>query len=536
MRRWVLPWVCLIAVVGLIGTVPGSAQQPGPRLAAKQIVVHAIAAGDVNSLDPAFSGSSQDMPIMAAVYEGLVTYPPGEISTNFQPALAEKWEVSAGGKSYTFHLRRGVTFHAGFGPFTAADVEFSLNRYRDPKETMWAAQYADIESVRILDDHTVRVVIKSPDPFFLSRVATDNESGSFMVSKKAFEQLGKTAMRLRPIGTGPFQFVEYRTKDRVVLTRNDSYWGGRPVLEGISYRYMPEATARELALVKGEVQSIRTAIDAKLIARLKRAGMEVGAFGPGSLWFLNMNTSHKPFDDVRVRRAVAHAIKKDDVVNFFGSDIAQPTFAPVPPKYFGAAKDDDLPPGVRYAYDPERAKSLLAQAGYPNGLDVSMKISERSDYREVMTILQQQLKQVGINLQLSLVDHTTYHIQGMKDATKSLFLMHDLSYPDGFIWLKRFFHSSLAVGKPTGARNYSQYENREVDAWLDEAAQTASLDKRRQLYLRIQTKVMEDVPVVPIVADDHPTARRPELDLGYKLRSTLVYETRFTKDTRLLQP
>ena len=123
----------------------------------------------------------------------------------------------------------------------------------------------------------------------------------------------------------------------------------------------------------------------------------------------------------------------------------------------------------------------------------------------------------------------------MKDATKPLFLIGDLSCPDGFIMLKRFYDSTLALGKPTSARNYSRYENPQVDAWLAEAERSGDLEKRRQLYLQIQKKVLEDMSVVPIVAVRQPGVRRPELDLGYDLKNSLVLETRFTKDTRLLQ-
>jgi peptide/nickel transport system substrate-binding protein len=527
-------FVCALVVALALTTITAQAQQ-APRLAAKQVVVHGIAAGDVNSFDPAFSGTSQDHPIMHAVMEGLVQYPAGDVSTNFQPALAEKWEVSADGRTYTFHLRKGVAFHDGFGPFTAADVEFSLNRYRDPKESAWAAQYSNINAVKVVNDHTVVVTLTSPDPFFLGRVATDNDSGSFMLSKKAFDQLGKTAMRLRPIGTGPFKFVEYRTKDRVVLARNDDYWAGKPVLEQIVYRYMPSTSARELALLNGEIHSMRCPLDAKLLERLKRQGMLITPFGPQIVWLFQMNTKVKPFDDVRVRRAAAHGIKRDDLATYMGRDLAEPLFSPIASTYFGAAKREDLPAELRYDYDPERAKALLKEAGFPNGFTVDMKISERDDYRQFMTILQQQLKQVGININLSLVDHTTYHSQGMKDADKPLFFIGDLSYPDGLIMLKRFYHSSLALGKPTSARNYSRYEDPQVDKLLEEAEKTGDLEKRRQLYMQIQRKVLEDMPVAPVVAQKQPAVRRPELDLGYELKNSLVLETRFTKDTRLLE-
>ncbi len=534
--RWRIFFCVPLILVGvLIGALIGYAQQSGPRLAARQVIVRGVAAGDANTFDPAFIGPSQDVMVVSVVMEGLVGYPPGEVSTNFQPALAEKWEVSADGRTYTFHLRKGVTFHEGFGPFTAADVEFSLNRYRDPKGSIWAALYSNITSVQVIDDYTVKVGLKAPDPFLLSRVATDTGDTGVMMSKKAFEQRGKDAMRLHPIGTGPFRFLDYRTKDRVVLTRNDDYWGGKPILEQIVYRYMPSASARELALLNGEIHSMRPTIDAKLLERLKRQGMVVDAFGPEGTWLFNLNMSRRPFDDVRVRRAVAHAINKQDLANFMGTDIAEPLFGPIPPTYFGALKASELPPQVRYDYDPARAKALLAQAGFPNGFEVSMVMTERSDYRELMTIIQQQLKQVGINLQMNFVDHTTYFAQARKDVNP-IVLIGDMSYPDAGILLKRYYHSVGIVGKPTGARNYSHYDNKQVDAWLEEAERAGDLNKRRQIYAEIQKKVMDDIAVVPTVASKQPSVRRPELDMGYTPRSSLVLETRFTKDTRLIQP
>jgi peptide/nickel transport system substrate-binding protein len=356
-----------------------------------------------------------------------------------------------------------------------------------------------------------------------------------MLSKKAFDQLGKTAMRLRPIGTGPFKFLEYRTKDRVVLVRNEDYWGGKPILEQIVYRYMPSTSARELALLNGEIHSMRCPIDAKLLERLKRQGMVITPFGPQTVWLFHMNTKTKPFDDIRVRRAVAYAFKREDLANYMGKDLAESLYSPIPPTYFGAAKRDDLSADLRYDHDLERAKALLKEAGLASGFAVGMKISERDDYRQFMTILQQQLKQAGINIELSMVDHTSYHSQGMKDAEKPLFLIGDLSYPDGLIMLKRFYDSTLALGKPTSARNYSRYEVPQVDAWLAEAEKSGDLEKRRQLYMQIQKKVLEDMTVVPIVAVRQPGVKRPELDLGYELKNSLVLETRFTKDTRLLQ-
>src|SRR4051794_19280970 len=145
--------------------------QGGPKR-----VTHAISAGDISSLDPTLAWVSAEVPINTVVMEGLVSYPPGTISTEFVPALAERWTVSEHGRTYTFMLRKGVQWHHNFGEFTAGDVKFSLDRYRDSNVSPWSSSYVNVTGIEVVDPHTVKVSLKSPDPFFLASVATDTES------------------------------------------------------------------------------------------------------------------------------------------------------------------------------------------------------------------------------------------------------------------------------------------------------------------------------------------------------------------------
>ena len=325
------------------------------ELAETQRVVHAVSAGDIGSLDPSLPWVSVEAPIVTVIMEGLVDYPPGEISTDFQPSLAESWQVSEDGRTYTFSLRRGVQWHGGYGEFTAHDVKFSLDRYRDENISAWSASYANVADVTVVDDYTVSVTLHEADPFFLSLVAGNTESVGLMLSKAAFEDRGAEKMRLNPIGTGPFEFEEYVPRDRVVMSRNADYWGGAPILDEVIIRFMPSSAARELALRTGEIDTMRASIDARLLEQLEQQGFIIDQQGPEVHWWLHLNTAMEPLDNILVRMAIAHAVNPDDLAVFLGP-VATASDTLIAPSYFGAAQRADLPENARWQHDPEKAR------------------------------------------------------------------------------------------------------------------------------------------------------------------------------------
>ena len=258
---------------------PGSPlTRPGPRAARSGLPTPSRPATSAR-LTRLFAWVSAEVPINTVVMEGLVSYPPGTISTEFVPALAERWTVSEDGRTYTFMLRKGVQWHYNFGEFTADDVKFSLDRYRNSNVSPWSSSYVNVTGIEVVGPHTVKVSLKSPDPFFLASVASDTESVGLMVCKKAFESSGADAMRLSPVGTGPFSFKEYVPKDRVVMVRNDAYWAGKPHLDEVVVRFMPSSAARELAMRTGEIDSIRAALDGQVIDRLTKQGFIIDKQG-----------------------------------------------------------------------------------------------------------------------------------------------------------------------------------------------------------------------------------------------------------------
>lgn len=511
------------ATVMLAGGVPAASAQ---ELAEVQRVTHAVTAGDVGSLDPTLPWVSVEAPILTVVLEGLVDYPPGEISMDFQPSLAESWEIGDDGRIYTFRLRQGVLWHEDFGEFTAEDVKFTLDRYRDEDVSAWASNYDKVEDVEVVDRYTVKVTLKEADPLFLALVAGNTESVGLMLSRAAFEKRGADAMRLHPIGTGPFAFSEYVPRDRVVLTRNEDYWGGVANLEEIVIRFMPSATSRELALRTGEIDTMRASIDSQLLDRLQKQGFVIDTQGPEVHWWLHMNTDVKPLDDIRVRKAIAHAINPEDLKSFLGP-VATVSDTLIANSYFGAASHEDIPEEARWRYDPKLARELLAEAGYgEEGFELSMIITERDDYRQMMVLIQEHLKQVGIELKLNLVDHAHYHSQ-IVNHVNPLVMFGDISYPNAEILLTRAFR--------TGAlRNFARWSSTDFDQLLDGAGRETDLETRAFLLVEAQKLVAQDFIVLPTTFTAQPLIRHPRVDLGYDLRQSLVLEYRFGTKTRIL--
>jgi len=481
-------------------------------------ITHAISAGDISGLDPTLAWVSSEAPIVTVVHQSLVAYPPGTVSPDFKPSLAEKWTVSPDGKVYEFALRKGVKWHENIGEFTADDVKFSLDRYMDASVSPWSKSYANIDAVNVVDKHTVRIALKNADPFFLASVAGDTESIGLLVSKTAFEQRGADKMRLHPIGTGPFRFKEYVARDKVVMVAFEDYWEGKPALDELIIRFIPSSASRELAMRTDEVDSMRGALDAQLLDRMEKQGFVIDKKGPETVWYLHVNTSVTPLNDIRVRKAIAHAINPADLRTFLGP-VSTISDVLIPPGYFGSANASELPADARWGYNPDLSKRLLAEAGHASGIKLSMIITQRDDYRQMMVLMQEHLKRVGITLELNMVDHAFYHANIVK-YVNPLVLHGDLSFPNAEIFLNRFFRSDAI-------RNFSRTQDPELDQFLDRIAATTTLDERRKLLIEAQAKITPQYRVIPTTYTYQPLVRNRRVDLGYNLISSLSLEYRY---------
>jgi peptide/nickel transport system substrate-binding protein len=334
------------------------------------------------NLDPtAGAAAAIDEVVYANVFEGLTRFAP---DGSIVPALAESWDISEDGLTYTFHLHEGVTFHDGT-TFDAEDVKFSFDRARaEDSVNAQKALFADIESVEVVDPQTVRLNLSKPNGNMLFNLAW----GDAVIV--ATESAANNATN--PIGTGPFTFVDWAQGDRIEIARNDNYWGEPVALEAATFRFIADPTAAFAALQAGDVDAFPNFPAPETVVQFEgdpRFSVVIGSTEGETI--LAMNNAKPPLDDVRVREAIAHAIDRQAVIDGamfgFGTPIGT-HFAPHHPDYVDLTEQS--------AYDPERSRELLAEAGHEN-LTLSLKLPPVEGYaRRGGEIISQQLAAVGI--------------------------------------------------------------------------------------------------------------------------------------------
>ncbi|MBI4278746.1 MAG: ABC transporter substrate-binding protein, partial [Armatimonadetes bacterium] len=265
---------------------------------------------DYQSTDPAHIPGSPDYQAAMNIYGGLVRYK--KDSTEVEPDLAERWTVSPDGKVYTFFLRRNVAWHEGYGRFTAQDVKYTLERIKDPAtRSRYAKPLEVVERIEVVNDYTVRLILRQPYSGLLSAVLAFRPG--YMVKKEAVEKLGRD-FGLHPVGTGPFMFQSYRPRQEMVWVSNERYYFGAPQTKRVRWRVIPDEMAAGLALQRDEINYmiVRRPDVWRMLKGAPSVRMtETPSAGWQAVFF---NTRRKPFDDVRVRRAIAHAINKDSIV------------------------------------------------------------------------------------------------------------------------------------------------------------------------------------------------------------------------------
>jgi peptide/nickel transport system substrate-binding protein len=473
----------------------------------------AISAADAGQLDPHLTSKTPDVALLQWMFNGLVRFKPGSMDPQtIEPDLAEKWTSSPDGKVWTFQLRKGVMFHGDYGELTAEDVVFSIQRAMNPKTSAFTSEFAEMKAVEALDANTVRITLNQPVPFFLGRLS--NYHAGMIVSKKAAEKLGDQFMT-NPIGTGPFKFEEYKSKQYVSLAAHKPYFRGAPKIDKIVYRYIPSTSSRELAFRSGEIDLFYGDRDQRWVERMRtHKDTAVDVFGPGEHRSLHFNMTMKPFDDVRVRRAVAHAIHRDEIVQFLGKDVAEAAWSVVPNGYLGQAKEG-IP---KYDYDPEKAKALLKEAGYPDGFSTKVLITNIEALLKPMQIIQEQLRRVGINVELEVLEHATWHAQIRKNLSPMV-LYGAARFPVADAYLTEFYHSRSIIGGPSAVTNFSHTQA--ADTEIDGARIEPNPQKQLDLWKEAQQKIMTECAAIPVFELKQVWGRRTQLDYGNTLTGSL---------------
>ncbi len=338
---------------------------------------------DANNLDPHFSTQINSMAVVQhKMYEGLVMM---DRNSEYKPLLATEWNQKDD-VTWEFTLRDGVTFHDGT-PFDAEAVKKTLERILDKNEpTPKANMFGMIKEVKVVDPKKVEIILHYPFAGLLSVLASA-EGG--IISPKAIEQYGKDLSK-HPVGTGPFVFESWTPGQEIVIVKNENYWGTKPKVDKVVFKTIPEDTTRVAMVETGEAHVAEQLPVTELERVQNSPNMSLGRFESFAVDHIGMNVKKKPFDDVRVRQAIAHAIDKEAIIQGVYNNVGKAANSSLGPKVIGYSPDIKAP-----EYDLNKAKQLLTEAGYGNGFKATIYLNDNKARINVAEVLQSQLKVSG---------------------------------------------------------------------------------------------------------------------------------------------
>ena len=452
----------------------GCAPRPDPNT-----LVMIIESSPTN-LDPRVGVDAQSERIDSLLFDSLVRR---DEHFELRPWLAESWETP-NPTTYIFHLRKGVRFHDG-RPLTARDVKWTFDSILSRQMlTTKTTVYQYIDRIEAPDDSTVVFHLKQPQATLLWNLS-DGAIG--IVPYGSGPELAQ-----HPIGSGPFQFVSAQQDKEVVIARNEHYWGPEPHVEQVRFTVVPDATTRALELRKGSADIAINALTPDTVVALKKDPQLELKTAPGTIYaYLALNLRDPILKDVRVRRALACAIDRGPMIQYLWGDMARPAASILPVQSW--AYEADVP---RYGYDPARARQLLDDAGYApvNGVrfHLTMKTSTEESTRLLAAVLQQQLRAVGIALDIRTFEFATFY----SDVTKGAFQLYSLRWIGGNEDPDIFEHVFYCSNVPPRGANRSYYCNPQVDRLIDQGRQELEEARRRQDYAQIQRLVAADLPYI----------------------------------------
>lgn len=482
----------------------------GTALAAPKTFVYCVEASP-SFFNPQLStdGATQDA-ISQTIFNRLTAFERG--GTSVVPSLAEKWDVSEDGKSYTFHLRKGVKFHSTkeFKPsrdFNADDVLFSFNRQLDPNHPYHKISGGNyeyflgmdmqniIDKVEKIDDYTVKISLKVQNAPFLANLAMDFAS---ILSAEYAEQLLKAGtpdkLDQNPVGTGPFQFVNYEKDSKVRYKAFEQYWEGKSKLDRLVFDITPDASVRMAKLQKGECHAAPYPNPADLETLKKDPNINVMTKAGLNVGYLHFNTQKKPFDNPKVRQALNYAINKEAIIQSVYQGSGEKAKNPIPPTMW--SYNDDV---KDYDYNPEKAKALLKEAGFENGFETdlwAMPVSRpyNPNARRMAELVQEDWKKVGVNVKIVSYEWGEY-LKRMREGDHTTGMMGwngDNGDPDNFL------NTLLSCSAVKQGSNYAKWCHKEFDKIVTDAVQTTDKAKRIELYKQAQVVFKEQAPWVTI--------------------------------------
>jgi len=493
--RTILPLVALAA----LSAAPAAAQPAGTV----NIAVHVTLA--TRWLDPAETDSEiTPFMIFYALHDALVKPMPSSLNA---PSLAESWSVSKDGRTWEFVLRKGARFHNG-EPVTAEDVKFSFERYRGAAAALFKER---VREVQVVDPGRVRIHLKDPWPDFMTFYGTSASGAAWIVPKKYFEKVGEDGYRKAPLGAGPYKFVSFQPGIELVLEAFDGYWRKTPAVKRIVMRSIPDESTRAAALKRGEVD-IAYYLNGPIAEDIRRtSGLTLSATRTNGLFFLmfpDQWTASAVWADRRVRLAASLAIDRQAISDAESLGFSAPTGGVVPRhQEFALA----IPPDP---YDPKRAKALLAEAGYPNGLDAG-DFTPFPPYTSMGEAIANYLNVVGIRTRVRTMERAALLTAWREKKIRGLFVGATGSAGNASTRLE-----SLATAK--GALSYGSIP--EVESLFQTQLNEMDRKKREEMLFQIQKIVQERMVFAPIWENGFIRAYGPRMEeAGLKLIPAFPY-------------
>ena len=466
-----------------------------------------------NNLDPRFATDDASQKVHQLIFDNFM-----ELDDHLRviPKLAESLE-HPDPLTYVARVRHGVRFHDGH-ELTADDVVFTFGQFLDPAfVSPRKGGYRELQSVIARDPYTVVFTLKQPFASFpINLMMPIVETGA------------GPGLRDAPVGTGPYRFVRYAVDDRIELVANKDYWAGAPKNSGLVLKIVPDDVMRGLELQKGTMDLVVNDLAPDIVYQMRQNGHLQVLQAPGvDYQYIGLNLQDPRLQDVRVRQALAYAIDRDAIVEYLRRGLAVPATGMLSPLSWAAASDVPT-----YSHDPAKARALLDEAGYPDGdadgpgmrMTLTLKVSNSEFNRLQSSVIQQNLRDVGIDLDVRTYEFATLYA----DVLSGNFQLFTLQWTAGALAdpdiLRRVFHSNQV---PPAGFNRGRYSNPQVDRLLDEAGDTVDEQRRLALYADVQRIIARDVPYVSLWYKTNVAVARQDLT---GIRLTPLADFYFLKD------
>lgn len=486
-------WSCWFLIHNTAGIAAQEKPDPGAKFGG---IYHRMLLNNPPTLDPAFVKDIYTRPVATQLFDGLVQF---DALLNPIPAIAEFWEASRDGRTWTFYLRHSVKFHNG-REVTANDFVYSFTRLLDAKKSGPLTEFLrrikgasdfmqgtsqSVEGLQAVDRYTLRIALDEP---FAPLLAVLGMANAAVVPREEVEgkeeQFGRA-----PVGTGPFKLVRWEAGKEIVLAANDRYYEGRPFLDSVIFKIggtyeemfaeFLKGSLEETLIPSAKTEEIRTDPRYHQYQRFRKPTL--------SLLYIGFNTRLKPFDDVRVRQAFNYAVNREQIVREITRMGSIPASEVLPPGMPG--HDPDL---IKYYYDPDKAKRLLAEAGYPDGTGLPVvqlwSVSKAEGTKAELTAYQEYLAKIGVKVEIKHETDWPTYVRMLDQGELPMFrLSWSAVIPDPDDFLSRQLHSG-------GPNNWSFYRNPQVDRLLEKAREELEYTRRIALYHEAERLIMEDAP------------------------------------------